>query len=99
MDLLLTAKLQLKPMIVQEKEVALLVLLKTLSLTIIKLTCILYNTGNIFTEIYIPKSKPFMWGIIYRPPQKIGFVNCIHQILSLLNILETHDLIHVLPKS
>ena len=26
------------------------------------------NTGRIFTELYLPKSKPFVVGILYKPP-------------------------------
>ena len=28
------------------------------------------NTESIFTEIYLKKSKPFIVGILYRPPEK-----------------------------
>ena len=40
-------------------------------------TNICLNTGSTFAEIYIAKSKPFIIGILYRPTDKIDFVNCI----------------------
>ena len=38
------------------------------------------NTESIFTEIYLPKPKPFIVSILYRPPDKVDCVNCIEQI-------------------
>ena len=35
--------------------------------------------------------KPFAVGILYRPPDKIVFANCIDQIFSLLNKLKTQE--------
>ena len=35
--------------------------------------------------------KPFAVGILYRPPDKIVFANCIDQIFSLLNKVKTQE--------
>ena len=43
------------------------------------------NRESIFTEIYTPKSKPFIVTILYSPSDKINFVNCIDQIFSEYN--------------
>ena len=40
------------------------------------------NKESIFTEIYLPKSKPFIVDILYRHPGKIDFVNHIDQVFS-----------------
>ena len=49
------------------------------------------NTESIFTEIYLPKPKPFIVSILYRPPDKVDCVNCIEQILREYNTLETQN--------
>ena len=49
------------------------------------------NTESVFTKIYPPKSKPFIVGILYIPPDKIDFVNCIDQIFSQVNTFETRE--------
>ena len=48
-----------------------------------------FNTESIFTEI--SKPKPFKAGILYRPSDKIDFVNCISQIFSQFYTLETSE--------
>ena len=63
----------------------LLVSPNTLSPTVIKPICVLIR--SIFTEIYLPKSKPF----IVRPPDKINYVNCIDQIFSQIITLEIQE--------
>ena len=35
--------------------------------------------------------KPFAVGILYRPPDKTVFANCIDQIFSLLNKLKSQE--------
>ena len=45
-------------------------------------TNILIYTGNIFTEIYLPKLKPIIVGILYRPSGKLDLFSCINQIFS-----------------
>ena len=40
------------------------------------------NTEIIFTEIYLPKSKPFLVVILYGLPDKIDIANRIDQIFS-----------------
>ena len=47
------------------------------------------NTESIFTEIYLPKSKPFIVGILHRSPDKFYFVNCIEQIFREYNTRNT----------
>ena len=57
--------------------------LSNLSLPVARLTCVL-NTESGFTEKYLLKLKPFILGILCRPPNKIDFVNCIGQTISLM---------------
>ena len=40
------------------------------------------NTENILIEIFLPKSKPVLIGILYRPPDKYDFVNCLECTFS-----------------
>ena len=40
------------------------------------------NTERIFIEIFLPKSKPVLIGILYRPPDKYDFVNCLECTFS-----------------
>ena len=35
------------------------------------------NTKSIFIEIFLPKSKPVLIGILHRPPDKYDFLNCL----------------------
>ena len=49
------------------------------------------NTESIFTEIHLPKPKPFLIGILYKPTNEIDFVNCIDQIFSKINQLEIQE--------
>lgn len=51
----------------------------TLLHTVTNLKCVLTEEIN-FTEIYLPKSKSFIAVTLYRPQDKIDFVNCIDQI-------------------
>ena len=37
---------------------------------------------SIFIQIFLPKSKPVLVGILYRPPDKYGFVNCLECTFS-----------------
>ena len=49
------------------------------------------NTESILVEIFIPKSKRVVIGILYRPPDKYDFVNCLERILSNTNVFESHE--------
>ena len=49
------------------------------------------NPESIFTEKYLPKSKPIKVDILYRLPDKIDFGNCIDQTFSQCNRLETQE--------
>ena len=49
------------------------------------------NTGTVFTEIHLCKSKPLIVGILYRPPYKIDFVNCKDQIFCEYSAQETQE--------
>ena len=49
------------------------------------------NMGSIFTEIYLPKSKPFILDILYRLPYKTDFANYIDQIFNQFDKLETQE--------
>ena len=50
---------------------------------------IFLNAETIIIKVYLPKTEPFIAGIIYRPPDKVDFVNCLDQIISQFNTLET----------
>ena len=49
------------------------------------------NTESIFIEIFLPKSKPVLIGILYRPPDKYAFANCLEQAFSDTNIFESQE--------
>ena len=49
------------------------------------------NIESIFTEIYLPKFKPFILGIRYRPPKKIDFVYGRDQTLNQFKTLEIQE--------
>ena len=46
---------------------------------------------NIFTRICLPKSKRFRVGIQHRPLDKTNHVNCMNQIFSQFNTMETKE--------
>lgn len=45
----------------------------------------------LLTQIYLPKLKPFLVGLLYRPPDKIDLINCIDQISLQSNKLKTQE--------
>ena len=49
------------------------------------------NTESIFIEIFLPKSKPALIGILYRHPDKCDFVNCLEHTLSDTNVIESQE--------
>ena len=49
------------------------------------------NTESIFIEIFLPKSKPVLIGILYRPPDKYDFVNCLEHTFSDTNVFESQE--------
>ena len=49
------------------------------------------NTESIFIEIFLPKSKPVLIGILYRPPDKYDFVNCLERTFSDTNVFESQE--------
>ena len=49
------------------------------------------NTESIFIEIFLPKSKPVLIGILYRPPAKYDFVNCLERTFSYTNVFESQE--------
>ena len=40
------------------------------------------NTENIFVDIFLPKSKPILLGILYRPSDKSDFVKHINKVFT-----------------
>ena len=48
------------------------------------------NTESIFIEIFLPKSKPVLMGISYRP-DKYNFVNCLERTFSDTNVFEFQE--------
>ena len=49
------------------------------------------NTESIFIEIFLPRSKPVLIGILYRPPDKYDFVNCLERTFSDTNVFESQE--------
>ena len=49
------------------------------------------NTESIFIELFLPKSKPDLIGILYTPPDKYDFVNCLGRIFSDTNVIESQQ--------
>ena len=49
------------------------------------------NTNSIFTEIFLPKSKPVLIGILYWLLYKCDFVNCLERTFNGTNVIESHD--------
>ena len=49
------------------------------------------NTDSIFIEILLPKSKPVLTGIFYRPPDKHDFVNCLEHTFNDTNVFESQE--------
>ena len=49
------------------------------------------NTESIFIEIFLTKSKPVLIGILYRPPDKYDFVNCLERTFSDTNVFESQE--------
>ena len=43
--------------------------------------------SNIFIELFIPKTKPIIVGIIYKPPDQTRFPEILLDSLNLLNML------------
>ena len=60
---------------------------------------ILYNrkpnfyifTNSIFIEIFLPKSKLVLTGILHRPPDKYDLVNCLDFTFSDTNVIESRE--------
>ena len=46
---------------------------------------------SIFVEIFLSKSKSVLIDILYRPPDKWDFVNCLECTFSNTNIIETKE--------
>ena len=49
------------------------------------------NTESIFIEIFLPKSKLVLIGILYRPPDKYDFVNYLECTFSDTNVSESQE--------
>ena len=46
------------------------------------------NTESIFIDIFLPKAKPILVGILYRAPDKNDFVKNLEEIFTGCNILQ-----------
>ena len=49
------------------------------------------NTESILIEIFLPKSKPVLTGILYRPPDKYDFVSHLERKFSDTNVYESQE--------
>ena len=47
------------------------------------------NAESIFIEIFLPRSKPFLIGMLYRSPDKYDFANCLECTFSNTNVFES----------
>ena len=65
-----------------------------LSIAIFKVILVTYKDAffereikNIFNEILLPKTKPLIVGIIYRPPNQSNFLEIIMSRISLVTLI------------
>ena len=49
------------------------------------------NTESIFIDIFLPKTKPILIGILYRPPDKNDFVKNLEETFTNCNILDKQE--------
>ena len=49
------------------------------------------NTESIFIDIFLPKTKPILIGILYRPPDKNNFVKNLEETFTNCNILDKQE--------
>ena len=49
------------------------------------------RSESIFVDIFLPKSKPTLLGIIYRPPDKSDFVNHINNVFTETGVLDKQE--------
>ena len=68
----------------------LLVTLKV-RLYIVTKTVLGSNTGSILADIFVPKSKPILVGILYRPPNKSEFVKHINNAFTETGVLDKQE--------
>ena len=53
------------------------------------------NIEHIFLDIFLPKTKPILIGILYRPPKQRGFLNTLSTALGNIPNLNSRE-IHIL---
>ena len=49
------------------------------------------NIESIFIDIFLPKSKPILVGVLYRPPEKPDFIKHLNNSLKESNISNTQE--------
>ena len=49
------------------------------------------NIESIFIDIFLPKSKPILVGVLYRPPDKLDFIEHLNNSLKESNISNTQE--------
>ena len=49
------------------------------------------NTESILADIFVPKSKPILVGILYRPPNKSEFVKHINNAFTETGVLDKQE--------
>ena len=49
------------------------------------------NTESIFVDIFLPKSKPILLGILYKPPDKSDFVKHINNVFTETGVLDKQE--------
>ena len=54
------------------------------------------NTESIFVDIFLPKSKPILLGILYRPPNKSDFIKHINNVFTETGVLDKQE--YYLPR-
>ena len=49
------------------------------------------NKESLFIEIFLPKSKLVLIGVLYRPPDKYHFVNCLERTFNGTHVFESQE--------
>ena len=49
------------------------------------------NTESIFTDIFLPKSKPILLGILHKQPDKSDFIKHINNVFTETGVLDKQE--------
>jgi len=48
---------------------------------------------NIFMDIYLPQTKPILFGVVYRPPKDSDFLECLTNSIMNSNSFEAQEVL------